>query len=643
MTLQDIQTQIQAIIDKYPKTYVTVLQHTQRPLLDLMCENLPVVFKDDRFSDRAKVYYFMNNSTEPRRCSICNNIIFKLDAQACSNKCAQRLPSVRDKIRQTNVLKTGVANGHSKSVKQRMRENSILKYGVAHHTQSADFQHKLKQQNIEKYGVEHTFQRADVKEKIKDTWLETYGVENPFKADVVKQQIKATMLDRYGVERPLQAKKFRDKAKVTCMSRYGVENAAQAEHIKEKAKQTCLEKYGVEHTGQADIKKQRTVETNLERYGSTTYAASNTAAERNHLNFYNRIIKANSQVVAKFDEAELDLKHLTTKTLLWHCNECNTDFSAPINYNWWRYHGHTAYARCPSCYPHLNVVVSNGEIELFNFIKSLNDDAVQSDRTTITPSELDIFVPSKQLAFEFDGLYWHSDDVKPDKNYHLNKTIACENRGIHLIHVFENDWLYKQDIVKSRIMSMFNCDTITIGARKCTIVELSADETRNFLDANHLQGATNAKVRLGLLCNNELVSVMTFSKPRFSKKYDWELVRFCSKLNYQIQGGASKLLKYFECKYKPTSIVSYADRRWSWLTNVIYSQLGFAYSHASSPDYWYWRDTEFYHRLTCQKHKLATKLENFDKSITEAENMYANGFKRIFDCGNLVFVKSAYN
>lgn len=638
MTIQNIQAQIQTIIDKYPKTYVTVLQHTQRKLLDLMCENLPIIFNDDRFLVRVKVYYFMNNITEPVRCGVCNNIIYKLKSIACSTKCAQRLPSVRDKIKQTNIKKTGTANGHGTAVRDRMRVNCIEKLGVGHHTQSAKFHNKQKLNTIDKYGVEYIFQREDVKEKIKATCVEKYGVENPFADNNVKQQISATMLDKYGVEHPMQFKAFRDKAKSTCQARYGVDNVAQSTQAKKQAKQTCLERYGVEYTGQAEIKKHRTISTNLDRYDSTTFAASNIAATRNHLKFYNRVISENSQVVAKFNETEFDIKNISTKTLPWHCRICGIDFNAPVNYNWWRYHGHTAYARCPTCYPFIDTLVSAGETELFNYIKSICSDAIQSDRTIIAPQELDIYVPSKRIAFEFDGLYWHSDDIKPDKSYHLNKTLTCEEQNVHLIHVFENEWLYKQDIVKSRIALLLNT-VMTIGARKCNIVELSSAETREFLNTNHLQGATNAKVRLGLRYNDELVSVMTFSKPRFSKNYDWELARFCSKLNYQIQGAANKLLKYFERTHKPNSIVSYADRRWSWLNDTVYSKLGFAYSHASGPDYWYWRNAEFYHRTTYQKHKLPSKLEKFNPTLTEVENMYANGFKRIFDCGNLVFSK----
>ena len=133
---------------------------------------------------------------------------------------------------------------------------------------------------------------------------------------------------------------------------------------------------------------------------------------------------------------------------------------------------------------------------------------------------------------------------------------------------------------------------------------------------------------------------MTFSKPRFNKKYEWELVRFCNKIGYHVPGGASKLLKHFERTYNPKSIISYADRRWTMNSNnTVYDKLGFKLNSISQPDYWYWKDSEFSHRSKYQKHKLKSLLQTFDASKTEIQNMTDNGYRRIFDCGNLVYVK----
>jgi hypothetical protein len=251
--------------------------------------------------------------------------------------------------------------------------------------------------------------------------------------------------------------------------------------------------------------------------------------------------------------------------------------------------------------------------------------------------ELDIYIPEKKLAIEFDGLYWHNDNiVKP--NYHLNKTELCEKQGIKLIHIFENEWLTKQDIVKSRLKNLLGIYDKTIFARKCQIKEVNNKVSKEFQDKNHIQGSVNSKINLGLYFKNELISLMTFGKCRFDKKHEWELLRFCSKLGYHVPGGASKLLKYFEKNYNPKSLVSYADRKWS--CGKVYEKLGFKFIHNSNPNYWYYKKIILLEsRVKYQKHKLKNLLENFDENKTEVENMKANGYNRIFDCGNMVFEK----
>jgi len=128
---------------------------------------------------------------------------------------------------------------------------------------------------------------------------------------------------------------------------------------------------------------------------------------------------------------------------------------------------------------------------------------------------------------------------------------------------------------------------------------------------------------------------MTFGKSRFNKKVAWELLRFCNKINYLVIGGASRLFKYFVKKYDD-SVISYADKRYS--IGNLYKNLGFKLSHESKPNYFYWKhNLVLQSRIQYQKHKLKDKLENFNLKLTESENMYNNGFRKIFDCGNQIW------
>ena len=330
---------------------------------------------------------------------------------------------------------------------------------------------------------------------------------------------------------------------------------------------------------------------------------------------------------------------ITKKDCLgFRCLACGTEFASSWNDG--------LHRRCPACFPELHGT-SRQEAELVEFLKS----AAGSDRVfsrcerNRLPSgkEVDAVVdtPSGVVGVEYDGLYWHSELAGKGRGYHLSKTLECEASGIRLVHVFESEWLSKREIVKSRLGSALGLYGRTVYARRCAVRQVSASESRRFQDENHIQGAAGAKVSLGLYFGDELVSLMTFGKCRFDRKHEWELVRFCSKLNTRVVGGAGKLLRRFENDYRPVSLVSYADRRWS--IGRLYDALGFRLDHASQPDYWYFRprDTSvLYSRVRFQKHKLKDVLQKFDESKSEAQNMKDNGFFRIFDCGNLVYEKT---
>jgi hypothetical protein len=290
---------------------------------------------------------------------------------------------------------------------------------------------------------------------------------------------------------------------------------------------------------------------------------------------------------------------------------------------------------CPKC----ATKVSKDEQELFDFLSGYVD-VVQGSRTILkSGKELDIFIPSKNLAVEFNGLYYHSDKFRTT-NYHLNKTKECEDLGIRLIQVFEDEWKDKKDIVKSRILSILGKTTNTVFARNTEVREVPTKEAMQFLKDNHIQGAVGSSVKVGLFNGKELVSLMTFGEVRKSlgsvkKDGVFELIRFCNKLNTNVVGGASKLLKHFEKNYEVENIISYADKRWS--NGAMYDKLGFDFKHLSKPNYFYTMGNKRESRFGYRKDVLIK--EGFDKDKTESQIMLERGFNRIYDCGSLRFEK----
>jgi predicted nucleic acid-binding Zn-ribbon protein len=311
---------------------------------------------------------------------------------------------------------------------------------------------------------------------------------------------------------------------------------------------------------------------------------------------------------------------------------------------------------CPSC--RQSSYTSRSEKEVLDFIKKIYKGKIKSnDRGVIPPQELDIYLPELNLAIEYCGLYWHGDKQKPN-NYHLDKTIKCNDLNIRLIHIFEDEWVNKQKIVKEKLRYVLGVSNKPkIYARKCYIKEISSDRKNKFLDKYHIQGRDNSKIKLGLYAKSPktgktiLVSVMTFCKPRkalgqtSNSIYDYELSRFASTYNYIVIGGFSKLFKYFERNYSWNSLITYADKRWS--QGNVYIKNGWYYDHDSKPNYWYVDNNhgdKRFHRYQFRKGNLKKLFPDiYSDSKTEKEIMEEANYYRIYDCGNMVFTYTIDN
>jgi hypothetical protein len=198
---------------------------------------------------------------------------------------------------------------------------------------------------------------------------------------------------------------------------------------------------------------------------------------------------------------------------------------------------------------------------------------------------------------------------------------------IRIIHIWEDDWIYKTEIVKSQIKNWLVLTENKIFARKCEVKEIN--NSKDFLNKNHIQGSDRSIIKLGLFYNNELVSIMTFNKTEGRKKMidtDWNLSRFSNKLEYNVVGGASKLLNYFIKNYNPKRIISYADKDWS--NGSVYYKLGFNLVNETKPDYKYLINNKRVHKSRYRKSKLNTTL---------TESQYMLDIPRIWDCGKIKF------
>ena len=212
----------------------------------------------------------------------------------------------------------------------------------------------------------------------------------------------------------------------------------------------------------------------------------------------------------------------------------------------------------------------------------------QHNREILNGMEIDIFIPPLKLGIEYNGLRWHSEEFGKDHRYHLDKLNKCNEQGIKLIQIFEDEWINHRDICESKLKQICGLNTNPkIYARKCEIREISnKNEVYEFLDKNHIQGRTGFTIALGAYYQNNLVGVMTFKK---EKEGYWDLNRFATDINYQCVGIGGKLFKHFTRNYPFIEIKSFADRRWTTdPTNNLYTKLGFDFDSYVPPSYWYY-------------------------------------------------------
>jgi hypothetical protein len=462
--------------------------------------------------------------------------------------------------------------------------------------ESGDLIKLAKESTINKYGVDSTNKLQSVKDKKIKTYVERYGVDNPMKSDIVKTKYKKSIVDNIGVDNPMKSDIVKTKYKKSIVDNYGVSNVFKNEDIKNQIKSTNFKNLGVEYPTQSKSVKDK--------------------------------IKVKS--LNKLKDRFPFIQGVSGDILTCLCNKCNESFDISRILLNERYR--EGYELCSNCNPIGVKSISLAEKEIFEFVNSLGINVIENDTSVLNGKELDVYIPSHNLAIEYNGLYWHSELFK-DKKYHLSKTEICESKEIKLIHIFEDEWLHKQDIVKSRIKNILGLTENKIYARKCEIKEVDSKTSKLFLENNHIQGFSKSKVKLGLYYNGELVSLMTFGLGRLimgGKTDEWELIRFCNKLDTSVVGGASKLLKYFIKNYTPNKIISYADRRWS--QGELYESLGFSFIHNSKPNYWYVNSDIREYRFKYRKSRLIDLGFDFNKS--EKEIMLELKKYRIYDCGN---------
>lgn len=227
---------------------------------------------------------------------------------------------------------------------------------------------------------------------------------------------------------------------------------------------------------------------------------------------------------------------------------------------------HLSGKGCPKCINNS----SRKENVLYNFL-SEHFETQQSNRSILGRQELDIVVESKKLAIEYNGLYWHSEKFI-DSDYHLNKTVNANKQGYDLVHVFEDEWINKEEVVKSKILGYLGIYRHIVEDFNLEVKELNEVQTEEFLNCNSLENY-EGNIRLGLYNNEDLIQVLIAE--------DTIIKTICAKLNTKVI--TDKLFKYYSSNH--TKITVEEDKR--WLDYKYYQSIGFKITEETKPKYYY--------------------------------------------------------
>lgn len=478
----------------------------------------------------------------------------------------------------------------------------------------------------------------------KTTLMSKYGVDTVGQIPGINDKRQRTNLEKFGVNWPAQCSTVADKSKITRNSR----TAEDMQITASKSVATSMARYGVSHHMKSATQINKVQQTNQTRYQTNTPLQNKTVAAKLVNTLANKsksaVTRSNLRRAAtnleKFGVPAASQIPLPVATLtilndkdafiLAIRDKTREEARSELGIA-----THTLYL-----YAKLYQVAdlfaapskSNFETEVAALLTSMGIAFTSNNRTLIAPKELDFVIPSLNIAIECSGLYWHSEmSANRTKQYHHDKFVQCAAAGITLITIFDDEWIRNTAKVKARLTHILHSNSDKIAARKCVVKQCSVQAANTFIDKHHLQGATSAKINLALYYNDEMVSVMTLSKPRYNKNYQYEILRFCS--SKLVTGAASKLFAYFLKTHAVTSVISYSDNRWG--NGKVYSAMQFI-KKSETIGYFYTDYKHRYDRTAFQKHKLVAA--GADSTLTEWQIMQLNGYDRVWDCGQSLWV-----
>jgi hypothetical protein len=505
-----------------------------------------------------------------------------------------------------NLEKYGVEHPMQlESVREKHRESMMKMHGVESPLQSEEIKSRAYTTNIEKFGTYSALGNATIQQKIRETVLRKYGVEYFTETQEFKDKSRKTVMEKYGVECTAHIPGVCDKRRATSLRRYGVPNPMQFKAISIRASEARRKKNGAHWTPEMSEKAKKTF---MEHYGVSNPSYSRKVIEKIANTMRSRYGDSHAVHLKEFFQ-----KMKTTSTL---------KYGVPYYVVSKEYNESACHVRISNANRHFSELLNCAGIQ-------------NSFEYVVNTKSFDIIVPDQNTLIEIDPTYTHSGISKNHyhsaltKYYHRDKTLIAEQHGFRCIHVF--DWDDPDFIV-----DMLRDKTI-LYARKCDLRRIDDKEASAFEADNHIQGSCSGQsICYGLYHDNQLVSVMTFGKPRYNKWYQYELLRLCTMRRYAIVGGAERMFKAFVREYNPESVISYCDI--AKFSGDVYLKLGFKHIRNTAPNaVWSKKKEKITNNLLLARGFDQLFGTNYGKGTSNFNLMVEHGWLPVFDCGQGVY------
>jgi very-short-patch-repair endonuclease len=296
-------------------------------------------------------------------------------------------------------------------------------------------------------------------------------------------------------------------------------------------------------------------------------------------------------------------------------------------------HSHLQGKGCRRCH----TTISNEHQKVIDLLPTEIDFTI-NDHSVIAPYELDIYIPQFRVGIEINGEYWHGINKSHNtserlslKYKHSHKASLAQNNGIRLLQFWTHEINNDTELIRSIIHHCLHRSN-KLYARKCDIANIDFKE---FFSRNHLQRYRSASYSIALIHEGEPVAALSLSKHPL---YQWEIIRYASKMYHTVIGGFQKLLNRFISDESPTTIMTFADRRIS--QNNLYHKSGFKLIKITDPNYFYAKSNHILSRRQCQKSKLINIVTNYNRNLSETDNMLNDNFSKVYDAGHYQSVLS---